>query len=413
LQRLQVECDVLVVGAGPAGSSAARAAAEAGAKTLLIDRKKEIGTPVQCGEVIGRSILALSGLRIPRSAVCSSQDFTRFIVDRKLRIDNHEAYWRSVSVERKMLDKHLALQAARAGAMVHADARLDAMDLDDDIARTVSIKDQGQQLVIEPKIVVAADGVHSTVSKLMGRQEFGRDALAKGIEFEMVASGRLPPCMQIFIEPEIGLGYGWIIPKGDRRANVGIATVGGGAKRGEHLRDWIAGHPVVSDLFGDGKVLEVKSGDAPVPGFRGGPVKGNVLFAGDAAGQTLAFVGEGIMPSYICGGIAGQVAAGAAEGGLHLLETYDEKVREVMGEELSMGAELRDTLVDLWNMDELDGATKSFASALVMNELISPEDQEMIGGPLELETLTDLLRKRISDTGRDIRIGQARTAWKV
>jgi hypothetical protein len=48
-----------------------------------------------------------------------------------------------------------------------------------------------------------------------------------------------------------------------------------------------------------------------------------------------------------------------------------------------------------------------------MNELISPEDQEMIGGPLELETLTDLLRKRISDTGRDIRIGQARTAWKV
>ena len=402
---MRVLCDVLVVGAGPAGSSAARAASEAGAKTLLIDRKKEIGTPVQCGEVIGRSILQLSGLRIPRSMVCTSQAFTRFIINRQLRLDNHQAYWRSLSVERKMLDKHLAFQATQAGAMVQADARLDSLELIDGKVRSALIRDQGQDLEVEPKVVVASDGVHSTVAKLMGREEFGRESLAKGIEFEMVSSKRIPPCMQIFIEPEIGLGYGWIIPKGERRANVGIAVVGGGARRSEHLRDWIAGHPVVSDYFGNGNVLEVKTGDAPVPGFRGGPVMGNVLFAGDAAGQTLAFVGEGIIPAYICGGIAGQIAALAARKGIERLNGYDAAVRETMGKELSLGAELRDTLVELWSLDELDGATKSFASALIMNELMSPEDQGLLGGNLAPHELSRWLKGRVSESGKDIRIG--------
>lgn len=407
---MTVKCDVLVVGAGPAGSSAAKAAAEAGAKTLLIDRKKEIGTPVQCGEVIGRSILAMSGLRLPRGAVCSSQGFTRFVVNRELRLDNHEAYWRSVSVERKMLDKHLALQAARAGALVHADARLESLELDDGAVKGAVVRDQGQPVRIEPKVVVAADGVHSTVSRLMGREEFGKDALAKGIEFEMLSTRRLLPCMQIFIEPEVGLGYGWIIPKGERRANVGLATVGTAPRRAEHLRDWIAGHPVVSGCFGDGNVVEVKSGDAPVPGFRGGPVMGNVVFTGDAAGQTLAFVGEGIMPSYICGAIAGGKAASAARGGLAHLDEYDPEVRGVMGQELSMGAELRDVLVGLWGTDGLDDSLKSAASALIMNELARPEDLETLPAASGPGDLIPLLRERIRESGKDIRIGSARRA---
>ena len=63
-------CDVLVVGSGPAGSGAGRAAALSGARTIVIDRKREIGTPVQCGEVIGRSVLAMTDIKIPRYAQC-------------------------------------------------------------------------------------------------------------------------------------------------------------------------------------------------------------------------------------------------------------------------------------------------------------------------------------------------------
>lgn len=64
-----IRCDVLVVGAGPAGSSAARAAAEAGAHTILIDKKKEIGVPVQCGEGIGTYLFPFLPFKIPAEQV--------------------------------------------------------------------------------------------------------------------------------------------------------------------------------------------------------------------------------------------------------------------------------------------------------------------------------------------------------
>ncbi|HRU11857.1 MAG TPA: FAD-dependent oxidoreductase, partial [Methanomassiliicoccales archaeon] len=89
-----LDCDVLVVGAGPAGSGAARASALQGARTLMVDKKKEIGTPVQCGEVIGLELVKRSGMRIPESAIVARHAFTRFVLGREVIIDNHEPYWR-------------------------------------------------------------------------------------------------------------------------------------------------------------------------------------------------------------------------------------------------------------------------------------------------------------------------------
>ncbi len=114
------ECDVLVVGAGPAGSGAARASALAGARTLMVDKKKEIGTPVQCGEVIGTDLVKRSGMRIPENAIVSRQGFTRFVLGREVTIDNSEPYWRGVTVERKIFDKYLAFRAGFAGAAIQA-----------------------------------------------------------------------------------------------------------------------------------------------------------------------------------------------------------------------------------------------------------------------------------------------------
>ena len=56
---------------------------------------------------------------------------------------------------------------------------------------------RGEDVEVEPKMVVAADGVHSTVGKLMGRPGFDRTDLATGVEFEMVSKRKLPRCMQV------------------------------------------------------------------------------------------------------------------------------------------------------------------------------------------------------------------------
>jgi len=361
-----MDCDVLVVGLGPAGSGAAKAAAEAGARVLAIDRKREIGTPVQCGEVIGRSLLKRSGLRLPPQAVASKQTHTRFIVDRSLDISNHGPQWASVTVERKILDKILAAEAASSGAMVQADSTLLSLEMDGENVKSATVRFRGVEKVVRPKVVIAADGVHSPVAKMTGVCWNTPDMVAHGGEFEMVAKRPLPRCMQIFLEEEVGFGYGWIIPKSRSRANVGLAEVGVRGHTRDSVRDWIEGNPVVSSYFDMDSIIEVKTGDAPVPGFQGGPSIGNVLFTGDSAGQTLAFVGEGIIPAYMCGLVAGESAVKDPL-------SYDSRLRSVMGEELSYGGELKDAILGLWSDDSLTPSQKYTAAGLVMSEAIPPE----------------------------------------
>jgi len=372
----------------------------AGAKTLMVDKKKEIGTPVQCGEVIGLELVKRSGMRIPENAIVARHQFTRFVLGREVVIDNAEAYWHAVTVERKIFDKHLAFRAARAGADVQADTKLLSVKMDGSAVKSCLLSHQGEEVELSPKAIVAADGVHSTLSKELKAEFFSPQDVARGVEFELVAKKDVPQCMQIFIEQEIGLGYGWIIPKGRRKANVGLGLVGVNASRRSFLEDWITGHPVVSRYFDVDKVLEVKIGDAPVPGFLGGPVRGNVLFCGDAAGQTLAFVGEGIMPSYICGSLAGKHAAMLSQGGE---QRYEEELVESMADQLMMGAVLRDTLVELWSSDGLDGRMRSLLSGAVMNELVSPDDLMHSLNSLEDDPLR-AFKGLVKGSGRDIKV---------
>lgn len=398
------EIDVLVVGAGPAGSGAALAAAQSGARTLMVDRKKEIGTPVQCGEVIGRSLIRQAGIKLPRQAVCSIQNSTRFIIDRSFMVVNSEPYWESVTVERKILDKHLAARAAQAGARVEADTRLTEVRMDGDQVCEATLVRRGKEVKVRPRMVVAADGVHSTMAKLLDVRWYPEDMVASGGEFEMVAKRPLPRAMQIFLEPEVGLGYGWIIPKGRDRANVGMATVGADGNRRHRVEDWINDHPVISNYFDCQSILEVKTGDAPVPGVCGETVKGNVIFAGDAAGQTLAFVGEGIMPSYICGQVAGATAAGGSA------DSYAARLEEVMGEELGYGAALKDEILRLWSDDSMTDSQKVLISGLVMSECLGQDDMEALdalGGLAESEML-GMLRAKLKSENRSIRLSALR-----
>jgi len=137
-----------------------------------------------------------------------------------------------------------------------------------------------------------------------------------------------------------------------------------------------------------------------VPGFLGGPVRGNVLFCGDAAGQTLAFVGEGIMPSYICGSLAGKHAALLSQG---KGQRYEEDLVENMADQLMMGAVLRDTLVELWSSEDLDGRARSLLSGAVMNELVSPDDLKCSLNALEDDPL-GAFKELVKGSGRDIKV---------
>ena len=93
-------------------------------------------------------------------------------------------------MERKLFDKHLAEKAARAGAAAQSDARLLSLDTDGNDVVSCHLLVQGEKVEVEPKIVIAADGVHSTVSKLLGKELYTSGSVAREIRSRSLATSK-------------------------------------------------------------------------------------------------------------------------------------------------------------------------------------------------------------------------------
>jgi digeranylgeranylglycerophospholipid reductase len=109
---MKIECDVLVVGAGPAGSSAARAASLNGAKTIFIDKKDQVGIPVQCAEGIGKYLFPYLPFKIPKEQLIWKIDGMFFWVD-DISIRKTGDFWNGYSIDRRKFDKWLSELAVK------------------------------------------------------------------------------------------------------------------------------------------------------------------------------------------------------------------------------------------------------------------------------------------------------------
>ena len=202
--------DIVVVGAGPAGSRAAQAAALRGARVLLIDQRQRIGVPVQCGEFVPRWI--------SRCAPFSSQCVIQAIEKMVTHLPDHGSYEiRSPGymLDRSLFDKELATSAVQAGAEISIGTRAKAFSPEG------LIVGQGvKERIVKSKVIIGADGVHSSVARWAGHPSPG--ALA-ALQYEVV-SFRPQEEVDIFFDRDYEGGYAWFFPKG-KRANVGVGVV--------------------------------------------------------------------------------------------------------------------------------------------------------------------------------------------
>jgi len=342
--------DLVVVGAGPAGSMAAKAAAEKGLEVLLIDRKLEVGVPGKCGEF-------LPSLREMKRLAPAAEDLgaifdppSRCIVNRtryvKFIFPNGREIavpFDGVVVERKLYDKHLANEAARAGAEVAPLTK--AIDLLED-GRGVRARSVDTEFDIASKTVVGADGANSLIARRAGLP-VSRDPLDYGVgyQYEMINVEHDPEYVEMYFGRDIAPGtYAWIIPKGDDIANVGTGVRSPYMEKGLNIRDYqrnfVHKHPIASEKLRKAVPTAIKAGCIPVGGPMERTCSGNVLVAGDAAGHTIPTVGGGVPPALICGRIAGRSVAEHVRGGrpLHL---YDKLWRKQLGETLENALRLR------------------------------------------------------------------------
>ena len=310
-----LETDVLVIGAGPAGSAAAKHAALGGADVILIDKKSEIGTPKRCAEGIYDHGLQWLGIEPdPQWAVQRINGGTIISPDKtRLTLDETILPEKGYIIERKVFDKYMAMDAARAGAQIMVKTLAKSILKDEDSNGSFYIVDceqMGEIIEIKAKIVIAADGPESRIAKAFGINSTTKpEDMMSGVQYEMVGVN----CERMdLIELHIGAfangGYAWVFPKGEDIANVGIGIPSTSEKPAiEYLNEFIESYP---PLF-NAKAVELNVGGDPIGGMIERIYDDNFLVCGDAAGQVDPITGGGIILGMLGGMTAGQVAAKA------------------------------------------------------------------------------------------------------
>jgi digeranylgeranylglycerophospholipid reductase len=318
--------DVVVVGAGPAGSLAARSAAEAGATVLLVDHRPELGQPVQCGEflpsaaelrdVFGCDELIGRAYTIPEPTVLRT---TREMVCIAPTGRQYRFPLGGVTVSRRAFDKALALSAEGAGAELRFPCGVSGVR--DDAVRF----SRGGE--VRAKAVVAADGPTSTVGASLGFHP-------RRVMYRMVtatADGPLDDTIALYFGRDAPRGYAWSFPRAhDLNVGLGVTDLAPGTS----LKGLLARFLEHAEL---GPAREPTMWWVPIGPPPPSLVRGRALFAGDAANLVMATNGGGIPTAMLSGWLAGAAAADHALRGAPL-GAYDAAVDRTIRPALARGA---------------------------------------------------------------------------
>jgi len=325
-------CDVLVIGGGPAGACAARAAAEAGADTCLIEEDGCVGEPVRCAEGVSlRAVRAFLGDPAP-GVVC-----TRI---RHVRLSGPSGRGVTLTSElegcildRRRFDLSLAERAAGSGAAIFTRTRARGMSRADQ-GWAVEAERDARLHTIAARIVIGADGVVSRVGRWAGLDTRVKpDQIGSCYQYRLGGLDLDEDTIELAWGSRIAPGgYGWIFPKGSGDANVGVGIRRSRALTGlsarEYLDRWVAERfprAVRRDTTGGAVITDPRLTAISGPG---------ILLVGDAARQlnplSLAGISSGMRGGWLAGTIAARACASGRTGAAPLRQ-YDRRWRRLLG----------------------------------------------------------------------------------
>ncbi len=301
--------DIIVVGAGPAGSMAARFAAEQGVSVLILEKDRDVGYPVRCGEAISKAGVEefiephekWITARINKFSLISP-DGTEAVVEFQ------EAGY---VLERRIFDYKLAKSAAVAGAEILTRAYVNGLIIKDDKVSGVKYEYRGEQKELNAKIVIGADGVESRVGRWAGLKthiHFKDMECCVQVTASNINNLNANTLYFYFGEKYAPGGYFWIFPKGGNIANIGLGISGMVGKKKSalsFLNDFMGENypaaPILTSIAG-GVPSTITLDKISAPG---------IMLVGDAARQVNPLSGGGIASGMIGGSIAGRIAGEA------------------------------------------------------------------------------------------------------
>jgi digeranylgeranylglycerophospholipid reductase len=326
---MKFEYDIIVVGAGPAGSTAARYAAAGGAKVLMLEKDRDVGYPVRCGEAVSHEGVVQFIQPDPKWIASTVTKFRLVAPNGKSVVPRLDGA--GYVLERRIFDYELAKLAAREGAEIVTKAYVYDLLRENGAIVGVRALIKDVKVDIRAKIVIAADGVESRVGKWAGidttchirDMESCAQMTISGIDVE-------EDVLDFYFGDDVSPGgYLWVFPKGKNTANVGLGLSVEEAKKKSAIKFL---QEFVEKKYPHAAVLTHIAGGVPCATTCDNIVKENVILVGDAAHQVNPVSGGGIISGMIGGMIGGQVAAETIQTGTisHLAE-YQKRWQKRLG----------------------------------------------------------------------------------
>lgn len=280
--------DTIIIGAGPAGLIAGKYLEGA----LILDQKKEIGRPIQCGEGLSHKALEMQGIKPDSSWIsCKINTVQRIAPNNKIigRFHQNLGY----VIDRGTFENFLAKNCK---AEIKLNSRVIDIKKSNELWEVVT--ENGE--IFKSKYLIGADGAHSIVRKKIFRQEV---EIIPALDYLVELEGKIDrQIIKIYLDNEkYPQGYAWFFPKSEKTANIGLGGKGNLSEKFERFMK-----EKVEKEYGNCRILENKSGIIPIRKENSGFFKDMAMLVGDAAGLADPIFKGGMNQAMVSGKIAAE-----------------------------------------------------------------------------------------------------------
>lgn len=352
--------DVIVVGGRIGGSVSSLFASKNDVDVLMIEKRQEIGTPVQCAEGTTYSTFKTLEMKPSEKYICSDIEGATIhapdgrsinILENGLSLEpftDENSPVKGCILDRKVFDKHLAIQSARAGTEIMVKTTVKKLIRKEGRFCGVLAKHQGRTIELMADVVIAADGVESNMARQAGLHTTKKPMdICSCAQYELVGLDVNPHWLDFYFGREIAPGgYLWIFPKGEETVNLGLGVRSTKNTAYHYLKKF-------TDKL-DATPVELNIGGVPLSGPIDKTYTDGLLVVGDAAGQVDPLTGGGIHITASCAKIAGKIAAEAVkkeDTSANALEKYDTLWRNKFEDGFKLSLKYRKTADKLTDKD--------------------------------------------------------------
>ncbi len=338
----EYDYDIVIVGGGPAGLSAAQSAAKKSVRIAVLEREEAIGHSVRTSGVTW--INEAKSFGIPSECYNPIRNYSFYSPNNHVTMASSEPQAAVLDVRRTF--QFFAYQAANAGADIFV--RTNVTEILEDGGKLSGVKASSikDDLIFHSKLVIDASGFYSVIGKNIGVvpqwKRFG-----VGAEFEAYVDSIDPQTWYLMVGQQYSpAGYAWIFPLGKNKARIGVG-VGKPESQvdpTQRLHELIDKRPGPIGNLGRIVPIEFHYGLIPNEGLTHSTIADNLILVGDAAGQANPLVLEGIRYAIEFGRIAGQVGADAVlknDTSKESLKPYEENWKRAIGSKIKAAVKVQ------------------------------------------------------------------------